>query len=267
MGTKAAFQVAVLNIINMELRIATFNVFYGKNPTAIADAIKTNENLCRADVILLQEVEAHPHETKARALQMAELLDMRCVYTPARESTEKGVDVAGSHGLAILSKEKIKEFEVVPLSYFNLRYNSRKRVAVNAILEIDGKEIQISNVHLDNRLNIKDRILQIKDVLEKLKSHRVQRIVMAGDFNTVPFFWLGRAIPIFYSSQRKLFNRFLREEGFDTHLEEAGHTMAHRFLKLSLDSIYTKGVRVKKFGVERTVRVSDHWPVWVDVEV
>lgn len=251
----------------MELRIATFNVFYGKDPSAISKAIKENENLSKADVILLQEIEAHPHETKARALQMAEFLDMRCIYTPARESTEKGVDEAGSHGLAILSKEKIKEFEVVPLSYFNLRYNSRKRVAVNAILEIEGKEVQISNVHLDNRLNIKDRILQIKDVLQKLQSHRVQAVVMAGDFNTVPFFWLGRVIPIFYSPQRKKFNRFLREEGFDTHMEEAGHTMAHRFLKLSLDSIYTKGVKVNKFGIERTVKVSDHWPVWVDIEV
>lgn len=249
------------------MRIATFNVFYGKDPKAIATAIKANENLSKADVILLQEIEAHPHETKARALQIAELLNMRCIYTPARESTERGVEKAGSHGLAILSKEKIKEFEVIPLSYFNLRYRSRTRVAVNAILETGGQEIQICNVHLDNRLNIKDRITQINDVLQKLKSHRVQMVVMAGDFNTVPFFWLGRVIPIFYSSQRKLFNRYLREQGFDTHLEEAGHTLAHKFLKLSLDSIYTKGVKVTNFGVERDLKVSDHWPIWVDVEV
>jgi len=32
-----------------------------------------------------------------------------------------------------------------------------------------------------------------------------------------------------------------------------------------LDSLYTRGYRPVQFGVERSVLVSDHFPVWLDV--
>lgn len=244
------------------IRLATFNVYYGRNPLKIAHAIRANKHLKRADVILLQEIEAYPDEAKERAREIAEALNFEFVYAPARETKRQG-----THGLAILSRYPIKDSEIVPLPYYRSAFNSRKRIALNAIIDVGGKEVLISNVHLDLRINIKQRIEQARAVIKKLNAAKEQRIVMAGDFNTVPFYWLGRAVPIFYAGQRKKLNQYLKERGFETHLDEIGYTMNFAVLRLSLDSVYVKGVKIFNFGVERTVHVSDHKPIWVDIVV
>ncbi len=245
------------------IRVATFNVYYGKNPEGIAVAIKANANLADADVILLQEIEAHESEAFERARIIAEELKMNFVYAPARDTKKLG----GTHGLAILSRYPVQALEVVPLREFNLRYNSRKRIAVTAIIDFEGTLVQVCNVHLDLRINIKERIAQIKDVIEKLNQHDVQRIILGGDFNTVPIFWAGRILPIFYARQRHTFNKFIHEQGFQTRLADIGHTMSQKVIRFSLDSIYSRGLEINAFGIERDIKVSDHYPVWVDFEL
>jgi endonuclease/exonuclease/phosphatase family metal-dependent hydrolase len=248
------------------IRLATFNVFYGTDPEKIAKAIKANQNLKNADVIFLQEIEAHSDEAKERAGAIADELGLGWVYAPARESG-KETKLHGTHGLAILSKFPIKEFEVIPLRKYNLGYNSRKRIALNAIIDVNGVLIQVSNVHLDLRINIKDRILQISEVVEKIDSHHIKKVVIGGDFNTVPLLWMLRLFPIFYSSQRKKFNNFLLDKGFSTKFTKIGYTMQQKIIRFSLDSIYTKELTIKDFGIERDLKVSDHKPVWVDIEL
>jgi endonuclease/exonuclease/phosphatase (EEP) superfamily protein YafD len=36
---------------------------------------------------------------------------------------------------------------------------------------------------------------------------------------------------------------------------------------MRLDAIYARGVRVVDFGVEDTVRASDHLPLWADLSL
>src|SRR5207244_8655228 len=43
-----------------DLRVVTFNVHFGANVPALAGAIRSNPELSRADVLLLQEIERHP---------------------------------------------------------------------------------------------------------------------------------------------------------------------------------------------------------------
>ena len=248
------------------IRIATFNVFYGTEPVKIAAAIKSNQNLKNTDIILLQEIEAHADEGKERAGAIAEELGLGWIYAPARESG-KETKLHGTHGLAILSKFPIKEFEIIPLRKYNLGYNSRKRIALNAIIDVDGDLIQVCNVHLDLRINIKDRISQITDVVDKIENHHIKKVVMGGDFNTTPILWALRLFPIFYSGQRKKFNIFLLKKGFQSEFLKIGYTMQQKLIKFSLDSIYSKGLKVTNFGIERDVKVSDHKPVWVDIQL
>ncbi|MCC7356815.1 MAG: hypothetical protein IT410_04375, partial [Candidatus Doudnabacteria bacterium] len=80
------------------LRVVSFNVHYAKDPLAVAEAIKADQNLSNADVILLQEVEYHLKEGKGRAAQIAEQLGMECVYAPAAARSRKA-----THGLAVLT--------------------------------------------------------------------------------------------------------------------------------------------------------------------
>ncbi len=249
-----------------KIRVATFNVYYGRDTEKIANAIRENENIAKADIILLQEIEAHYSEAKARAQAIADELGYTCLYAPARDVVSKE-EIVGTHGLAILTKFPITEYEVISLKEYDLRYNSRKRIALNAIVDIDGSLIQICNVHLDLRINIQERLDQIEDILEKLNAHHIQKIILGGDFNTVPIYWAGRVLPIFYSQQKSKFNAFVHSKGFQTRLADIGYTMHQKLVKFSLDSIYTKGLDVSAFGVERDVFASDHKPVWVDIEL
>ncbi|GAC1413123.1 MAG: hypothetical protein NVSMB66_4240 [Candidatus Doudnabacteria bacterium] len=249
-----------------KIRVATFNVFYGNEPQKIAQAIKDNPNLKEVDIMLLQEVEAHADELKERAQSIADELGLFCVYSPARASG-KETKLNGTHGLAILSKFPIKEFEAIPLKKFNLRYNSRTRIALNAIIEVEHQLIQVCNVHLDLRINIKERTEQIEGLIKKLNDHQITKIIMGGDFNTVPLYWAARMFPIFYSPQKRKFNAFVSKSGFQTTHGKIGYTMHQRLIKFSLDSIYTKGLNYGAFGVERSLYVSDHKPVWVDIEL
>jgi len=245
------------------IRVATFNVCYCKNPEKTAAQIRDNPNLAQADVILLQEIEAHESEAYERAHVIAQELKMNFVYAPARDTKKPG----GTHGLAVLTRYPVQALEVVPLREFNLRYHTRRRIAVMAVVDFDGILVQVCNVHLDLRINVKERIEQVRDVIAKLNEHPIQKIIMGGDFNTVPLFWAGRILPIFYARQRHKFNQFLHEQGFQTRLADIGYTMNQKMIRFSLDSIYSRGLDANAFGIERDINVSDHKPVWVDFEL
>ncbi len=246
-----------------KITVTTFNVHFGERTKEISEAIKKNPNLRRSDVVMLQEVESHKHEGKKhRAERIAIQLGMRCAYAPAR--TIKGED---THGLAILSKHPILSTEVVNLEYFKLGIISRTRIAQNAEILIGDQEVLFSNLHLDTRLNFPDRATQVNSILKELKSHRIKKVVIGGDLNTMPFLWARRTVPVFYSNQRRRLDDFMSKQGFENQLYKIGHTLKQGLVRFSLDAFYTRGVKVLDFGVERSVKVSDHKPVWVDIEI
>lgn len=242
------------------LRISTFNVHFGKRTDQIVETIKENRNLSRADIFLLQEIEAYTKEGKERAHRIADGLEMFCKYAPARLVKDQG-----THGLAILSRYPIKNHEVTQLEFYKLFRRSRTRIALNAEIDYKGRDVLISNVHLDTALNFAERSSQIYSVLKELKSSHIQKIILGGDLNTLPFRWAKNAVPYFYDNQVKKMYEFLKEHGFESAMQKLDYTLRHGPLKLSLDAIYTRGVAMSDFGVERTVRVSDHKPVWADV--
>ena len=58
----------------------------------------------------------------------------------------------------------------------------------------------------------------------------------------------------------------MRGLGFATPVSAAGATHRH-FLRVRLDALFTRGVVPRAAQVARDVRVSDHFPVWADVEL
>jgi endonuclease/exonuclease/phosphatase family metal-dependent hydrolase len=245
------------------ITVTTFNVHFGERTKEIADAIKNNSNLSRSSVILLQEVESYKHEGKHRAEKIAAHLGMEYSYVPARNIDNED----DTHGLAILSKYPILSTEVVNLEYFRLGLVSRTRIAQNAEIQIGGTEVLFSNLHLDTRLNFPDRATQINSIVAKLKSHRINKVLIGGDLNTMPFVWARRTVPVFYSNQRRRMDDFMSVHGFENQLYKIGHTLKQGIVRFSLDAFYSRGIKVLDFGVERSVKVSDHKPVWVDIEI
>lgn len=244
------------------LRIATFNVECAPNPERIAEAINANDNLRNADILLLQEIECHGHEKKPRAETIAELTGFDCLYAPARHA---GKD--GTHGLAILSKRALGDIRLMPLMFQNLVFRSRERIGIACTIEIGKELVKIYNIHLDTRINAAERLRQMKPVLEDMLHTPTDKVIVAGDFNTVPIRWIKNVIPIWYAGQRKTFDHFLGCLGFENHAPQNGCTMRRGAVRFRLDSIYARGFERSASGIENGVDVSDHLPLWADLKL
>lgn len=241
------------------VRIVSFNAHYGENLCALTESIRASSLLRDAQVLLIQEIEAHQDEGSSRARQLAAALRCNYVYAPARH--RKG----GTHGLAILSRFPLSDFEVMPLPRYKLLINTRSRIALGATLDVAGHPLLVYNVHLDTRINVGERIRQLQPVLKAAQGQSLEATVIGGDFNTNPLRWLFHLIPLFPSNQAGALDEFMRAKGFGTPLSDAGVTARRKFPRERLDSLFTQGVSVQASGVDRTVKSSDHYPVWIDV--
>jgi endonuclease/exonuclease/phosphatase family metal-dependent hydrolase len=243
------------------VKIVTFNVHFGENIKAITAALTQNKNLSDADIIFLQEIEHHESETISRAEKLAHALGLRHSYIPAREIKAKG-----THGLAILSKYDLTKIETLALPMHSFFSRTQQRIAMTAIADIRGTRVTLANIHLDTRLNSAERIAQAKVLVDKLKKDPAQKIIVGGDFNMLPFYFY-KSLPVFYHNQKRRLHQYFAQEGFSCHCENEGHTFKRGFIQFELDSIYTRNVKAMQCGVERSVKVSDHKPVWLDVDL
>jgi endonuclease/exonuclease/phosphatase family metal-dependent hydrolase len=241
--------------------VATFNVHKGENLEELLASIQNNSNLQKVDLFLLQEIESHPGEGESRAARLARGLGWNYVYAPAR-ATSNG----GTHGLAILSRFPLEDISVIPLPEFNLRFNTRRRIALAATAELNGRGMRLFNVHLDTRLNIGERLKQLQPVLEAAAKSTTEATLIGGDFNTNPLHWVGHVLPLFHSNQAQELDQFMGEKGFTTPLAQAGATLRRGVVRFRADSIYPRNLAVRAVGVESSVTSSDHAPVWLHLE-
>ncbi len=240
------------------LRVATYNV-HMESAASIARVVANNPELAAADVLLLQEIEHHGDEDASRAEQVANHLGMSVAYAPGY-----GLPDGGSHGVAILARVSLRDVEILELPYFHVVVNSARRVALAATIDLDGQDVRIFSVHLDNRINPQKRKRQLAPVLRSAKSFSGP-VVIAGDLNTSPFCWAVSLLPIPCGMQDDAVEQAARKSGMQTPVTEIGSTS--KWLGMRLDAIYTRGFSASSSAVERSVELSDHLPVWVDLQL
>ena len=244
-----------------DLRVVTFNVHFGANVPALAGAIRSNPELSRADVLLLQEIESHPGGDD-RAAKLADALNLNLVYAPAR------IEGDGTHGLAILSRYPLSDLEVIRLKHYDMGlggFRARRRIAMAATVHLPDRDVRVYNVHLDTRLKPEERLLQLEPVVAE--AVKQPAALVGGDFNTInavssllPLV----PVPVPGFSQAAGIDAYMRSKGFATPFERIGRT--HHF-PMRLDAVYARGLQVEREGKETSVDVSDHFPLWVDVKV
>jgi endonuclease/exonuclease/phosphatase family metal-dependent hydrolase len=238
------------------MRVASFNVGC-KDLSHFVEKMAADNVLSSADVVFLQEIEEY-HGMK----EIKEMLSHFGYYHFAPSRTlEKG-----EHGIALLSKLPIQDFEAIDLPQFNLGFRSRKRIAIRGKIDFDGTKIQVCNVHLDSRLNIDDRISQLSPLMGEIKKDS-SRIILGGDFNTIPLKLYRNVVPVGKSDQFRRLDGFMRLEGFETFEALPKYSMSNRGIRWLLDHIYVRGLKIRQYGVREMFKASDHYPIWADVEV
>ncbi len=243
-------------------RIASWNVHFGADVDDLAAQLAASTEIAKADVILVQEIEAYPDETGTRSARLARALDMTWIYAPAR------AEDAGTHGIGILSRHPLEAPAIRQLPFFDQPHNPRNRIAMSSELVLGAHRLQIVNVHLDVRLGPIDRIAQLHPAVNDI----ADKVLVGGDFNTNPWAWVDGILPltgteaIVGQHQAAVVDDYLTGKGMVGAIPLSTSTMRLPGVGMRIDNLYARGLPIVASGVEH-VDGSDHWPIWVDVDL
>lgn len=213
--------------------------------------------LLQSDLFFFQEVEHYPDHGSLLIPRLAEHLGYDYLFAPAQR-----VGRNGAQGLAILSRYPLQNPKVVRLPRFVLKVNNRCRIALTATAATPLGAVGLVNLHLDTRINLKQRYRQLQPVLEA-SSELPQASVIAGDLNTQNFLWVENLLPLpFLHRQVRPVLARLEASGYSTPFTQTGRT--HSWAPLKLDWIFLRELRAQAHRVQK-IGFSDHRALWVQV--
>ncbi len=232
-----------------EVTLVSYNIRWrtGADLDEIASWLRSNG----ATVIALQEVDRGKKRTgkinNARAL--AESLGMFYAWAappPAKQTDEEetGVELLSSFPLS----------DITPMVLPEKGPGGRWRAALGATVKIGKLNLRVYSVHSETRISLNQKLNQYRAVLEDLKRFpSLTPAVVMGDFNS----WEPPTV----DAVRKLFT----EQGFSTPFPDDETTFKRSAVvfdvKLKLDWIWLRGLKFGSHEIDRTIKVSDHFPL------
>ena len=242
-----------------ELKIVSYNIRWrsGKELQEIVRWLKDAGSL-RPAIIGLQEVDrARKRSGNANhAKGIADELGMHYAWTAPH------VPKSGKHeeetGVAILSPYPLTEVTRIVLP--NPGPCGRLRVGIGATALVGKTQIRVYSVHGETRLSERKKVEQQRAVLDDLQKYpKAMPVIILGDFNT----WEAPAI--------KNFRQLYTNAGFETPFPDDESTFRQKLvlfdLKLKLDWIWVRGLKPTSYGIDRNLKVSDHFPLWTLVSL
>ncbi len=234
-----------------------------------ARALSDGRLLPPADIVALQEADkltarAGRHDI---ARELAQELRMRYARAAARKPDGEepkskqwyldfeeriGRGDAGDTGIAVLSRLPLRNVERLELPWDECAW--RPRLALGATIENEGSRLHLFNSHIDPHASVEGQLKQHAAILERA-ARLSGPVILLGDFNTL--------------SKRSCLEtrRLLEASGFETPFPTGTATWRAGLVRLHTDWIFVRGARVRNYGVARGLGVSDHWPVWAEVEL
>jgi endonuclease/exonuclease/phosphatase family metal-dependent hydrolase len=240
-----------------------------RNIHTAAEAFSNNSLLPPPDVLALQEADKATARAGGQhvAEQLARAMDLPYVHVGAglprgvkprqREwwlnfEEQVGIDEDADMGVALLSRVPLNEITRIDLPWHDCAW--RPRLAMAATIEIADSSLRLFNVHIDPHGPLDNQHQQTEAVLAEAEKHEGP-VVILGDFNTLS---KQKAIEI-----RKL----MESHDFSTPFPTNVPTWRGAGLRFHADWIFVRGVSVRRWGVARPLNVSDHWPVWAEIEI
>jgi endonuclease/exonuclease/phosphatase family metal-dependent hydrolase len=225
----------------------------------------------RADVVAIQEADRGTLRAGGRhvALELARSLSMNFarahVATPRDAGPKKkkwwldfeeqiGVGEEGDTGVAILSRLPISAAERIELPWRECVW--RPRLALAAVLPLGTRgRLHVFNSHIDTHASVEGQLEQHREVLVRAEAlNDKEPCVVVGDFNTMT------------RESCEAVREFYESRGYASPLADDTATWRSGPIRHHFDWIFTRGLRVLRCGVARTRGISDHWPVWAEVE-
>lgn len=242
----------------------------GRNIERAAQLLSDGVKMPRADVVAIQEADRGTIRAGGRhvARELAEALGVE--YARAHVSTPSDVEPKdrkwwldfeermrvgepGDTGVAILSRAPLSDVQRIGLPWKECPW--RPRLALAASVPFGDTTLRVFNVHIDTHASVAGQLEQHNAVLG-LANSSVKPAVVLGDFNTLS--------PVAREAARGA----LEANGFKTPMPTGTGTWRTGLYRQHYDWIFVRGpgLRVTRWGVARVHGISDHWPVWVELE-
>ena len=159
----------------------------------------------------------------------------------------------GDTGVALLSRLPLSGATRIGLPWDECPW--RPRLAVAASVPFGGRRLHVFNAHIDTHADVEGQLRQHRAVLALAgRVDEGDAVVLLGDFNTMT------------DEARRAARELLESRGYTTPLPTNTPTWRSGPLRRHFDWVFTRGARVTRWGVARVRGVSDHWPVWVELE-
>jgi endonuclease/exonuclease/phosphatase family metal-dependent hydrolase len=240
-----------------EIKIVSYNMRWrsGESLREIINLLRGDPEIGRAQIIGLQEADRNKKRSgyTNTARKIADELGMYYAWA-APPLSERSKESEEETGVAILSAYPMTE--TVRILLPNEGPGGRRRVALGASISIGAKIIRVYSIHAETRISTEKKLEQLDAVVRDLKNYpKATGFIVLGDFNTL--------------EQQSIENttQLFTEAGFETPFPNSLKTWKTFILELKLDWIWLKGLRPSDYGVDRKVTFSDHFPLWLKINL
>ncbi|HSK65251.1 MAG TPA: endonuclease/exonuclease/phosphatase family protein [Pyrinomonadaceae bacterium] len=275
------------------LVIASYNIRYARGPYLISGGVRrklglmnlrrrpqhvaqlisdaanafTNGRLVPpVDVLALQESDKRTARTGGHhvAQELAAQLNMHWVHVPAgiprgikpvkRQwwlDFEEPIDLhdPGDTGVALLSRLPLSDLTRIDLPWEECPWRPRLAMAATVL------GIRVFNAHVDPHAECGGQLAQLKAITDEADQVADHPVIIMGDFNTL-------------SREKCIETRsFLESRGYTTPIPTGTATWRGAGLRMHADWIFSRRARIARWGVARPLHVSDHWPIWAEIEL
>ncbi len=240
-----------------------------ENIESAARAFSQGQLLPRVDVLALQEADKQTKRAGRRhvAREVAEALSMNWIHVPAgiprgvKPKTrqwwldfEEPIELydTGDTGIALLSRLKLSDVKRIDLPWHDCAW--RPRLAMAATVTVGQRTLRIINAHVDPHAALGGQLEQLQVLVAEADKNSGPTLIL-GDFNTL-------------SKKKVLETRnFLESHGYSTPFASGTATWRGMGIRLHADWVFYRDVKIAKWGVARPLSVSDHWPIWAEVDL
>jgi endonuclease/exonuclease/phosphatase family metal-dependent hydrolase len=241
-----------------KIKVVSFNIRWrsGDDLKKLAHFLKYREDaeIGGATVLGLQEVDRNKKRSGNKNSAQILATELGMYYAWAAPPAVSNVHEEET-GVAIFSIYPLADVHRLVLPHKGP--GGRRRVALGATIKLGQTEVRVYSVHGETRIPIDCKLGQLKAVMNDLSCYsKTMPAVILGDFNTWEPLAVSETFKLFASAQ------------FHTPFDEQP-TFSRRVLfvpiELKLDWIWLRNLEATGHGIDQTITLSDHWPLWVDL--
>ena len=256
--TGEAKHIRTQRLTTNKIKIISYNIRWrsGDELKKMIQFFRDDPEIGNAAILGLQEVDRRKKRSgnTNTAKLIADELGMHYVWaappSPKSNSEEET-------GVAILSSYPISDVQRIVLPYEGP--NKRRRVALGATVNVEGRQWRVYSAHGETRLEFDKKLEQMGSLIKDLSRYPASMpAIIVGDFNT----WEG-------GSDRKTAKLF-SDAGLKTPFG-TDSTFSRKILfvpiEFRLDWVWLRGVEAAEFGIDKKLGISDHWPLWTNINL